>query len=400
MANTSTDQIRAREEEVLFKTYGRYPLWITHGRGCKLYTQAGEEYIDLLAGIAVCNLGHAHPGLIQVLEEQAQRLWHVSNLFYQQEQLELAERLRACSNLGRAFFCNSGAEANEGAIKLARRYQQRVKEEMRYELITLEGSFHGRTLATLTATGQDKVKDGFSPLPEGFVIVPRNDLQALDRAIGPQTAGVMVEIIQGEGGVLPLDREYLRAVQEICNQQGVLFIVDEVQTGMGRSGSWWAHQLYGLEPDIMTVAKALANGLPMGAVLAREEIARGFGPGSHATTFGGGPLLSVVAGKVIELIDDGLVQRAGQLGSELKAELKSVQGHFPDRIAEVRGQGLMLGIELTFQGHSVFEQLLEKGFICNLTQDRVIRLLPPLIVSSAELEGFVRALQDILHKKI
>lgn len=395
----SLARLQEREQRVLCRTYGRYPLAVASASGCTLIDPDGREYLDLLAGIAVCNLGHSHPELLAAMREQAGRLIHVSNLFYQEEQLILAEKLLATCTLDKAFFCNSGAEANEAAIKLARRYMRKVKGREAYEVISLAGSFHGRTLATLTATGQDKVKDGFTPLPEGFQSVPFGNFPALEQAVSGKTAAVLLEIIQGEGGVRPLSDDYLAAVQELCRERGVLLMVDEVQTGMGRSGRFWAHQHTALRPDVLTTSKALANGLPMGAMLCTDEAALGFEPGSHATTFGGGPVPSMVAAKVIDiLLRDDLPGRAARLGELAQGMFREVQAAHPGKITDVRGRGLMLGIELSFPGQDVWRGLLEAGFVLNLTQDRVLRLLPPLVVTEADLRRFSQALSDILEK--
>jgi acetylornithine/N-succinyldiaminopimelate aminotransferase len=393
------EQLKKREQQVLFSTYARYPLAIARGQGTKVYDFSGRQYTDLLSGIAVCALGHAHPEIAEVVAEQARTLTHTSNLFSTEEQLDLAEKLLGTCSLDRVFFCNSGAEANEAAIKLARRYMSKVAGRDAFEIITLEGSFHGRTLGTLAATGQEAIKDGFAPLPTGFVHVPPGDLPALERAMTPRTAGVLLEIVQGEGGVRLLPPEYLRSVQALCRDRSVLFMVDEVQTGMGRTGRMWAHQHEGLQPDIMTTAKGLANGLPMGAMLAVEQLAPGFAPGSHATTFGGGPLLSRVALKVLEIIErDGLVEHAGRMGAFALAELEGVRSQYPDLVRQVRGLGLMIGIELAHSGKEIWSELLQAGYIVNLSHQTVLRLLPPLIVTEDELSGFVHTLKRILSR--
>jgi acetylornithine aminotransferase len=395
----NSEDIKAAEAASLCRTYARYPLAVSRAEGARLFTPEGRAYTDLLAGIAVCNLGHSHPELVEVICSQAKKLIHVSNLFYQEEQVDLARRLLGTSHLGRVFFCNSGAEANEGAIKLARRYMREGRGEERYEIVTLSGSFHGRTLATLTATGQDKIKTGFGPLPEGFVTVPFGDLAAMEAAMNERTAAVLVEMIQGEGGVRPLPADYARGLADLCARRGVLLIVDEIQTGVGRTGKFWAHQHLGLEPDIVTVAKGLAGGLPMGAVMCSEEVSKGFPPGSHGTTFGGNALIAAVAAKVIEVIErDDLCGHAARLGDWMRGRLAELKGRFPEQIADVRVHGLMIGIELTRPGAEVWKALLEAGFVLNLTQDTVLRLLPPLIVTREELEAFVAALETILSK--
>jgi acetylornithine aminotransferase len=391
------DALKAREQASVMSTYGRYPLAVASAGGCRMRDLDGREYVDLLAGIAVCNLGHCHPEVADVVAQQARKLVHVSNVFYQREQVELAEALKATCHMGKVFFCNSGAEANEGAIKLARRYMRTVKNRDAYEIITLTKSFHGRTLATLTATGQDKIKFGFDPLPEGFTTVEAGDIEALRAAVSDKTAAVLLECIQGEGGVKPFPKAYLEAVQALCRQRDILFMIDEVQTGMCRTGKFWAFQNYGLTPDVFTCSKALANGLPMGAVLATDEVAAGFAPGSHATTFGGGALVSAAASKTIEIMNrDKLAERAQRLGDFAKALFAEVAERRPGKIAEIRGLGLMLGIELTFPGADVWKALLDKGFVCNLTQDTVLRLLPPLVVEQDDLKAFAEALEAIL----
>jgi len=393
----NSEDIKHGEEKALCRTYARYPLAVSRGQGTKLITPEGRVYTDLLAGIAVCNLGHSHPELVEVICNQAAKLIHVSNLFYQEEQVSLAMRLLGTSHLERVFFCNSGAEANEGAIKLARRYMREGRGEERFEIITLSGSFHGRTLATLTATGQDKIKTGFGPLPEGFITVPFADLSAMEAAMTDRTAAVLVEMIQGEGGVRPLPEDYARGLAALCAKRGVLLVVDEIQTGVGRTGKFWAHQHLGLTPDIVTVAKGLAGGLPMGAVMCTEEVSKGFPPGSHGTTFGGNALISAVADKVIEIIQrDDLCGRAARLGEWLRGRLGEMKSGFADKIADVRVHGLMVGIELTRPGADVWKALLEKGFVLNLTQDTVLRLLPPLVISEEELEAFCQALESVL----
>jgi len=386
-----------REQASIMNTYGRYPLAVARASGSRLYDLDGREYVDLLGGIAVCNLGHCHPGVAEVIAAKAQELVHVSNLFYQREQVELAEKLKATCHAGKVFFCNSGAEANEGAIKLARRYMRTVKKRDAFEIVTLTGSFHGRTLATLTATGQDKIKQGYEPLPEGFVTVPAGDIEAMDKAVTGRTAAVLLEVIQGEGGVKPFPREYLEAVAKLCRERDVLFMVDEVQTGLCRTGKFWAFQNYDLTPDVFTCAKGLANGLPMGAVLATDAVAAGFVPGAHATTFGGGALVAAAACRVIDIMnEDDLAGRAATTGVYALSLFRGIQARYPRKIAEVRGLGLMIGIELTFPGEAVWKALLARGFVCNLTQGRVLRLLPPLVISQDDIKAFADVLFEII----
>ena len=391
------EELKKREAQVMCQTYGRYPLAISTAKGTTLVDYEGKTYLDLLAGISVCNLGHSHPEIVEVMRRQAEKLVHVSNLFYQEEQVVLAEKLLPLTGLDRVFFCNSGAEANEGAIKLARRYMQEVQGRDAYEIITLEKSFHGRTLATLTATGQEKIKRGFGPFPAGFTTVPFEDITALGQAITSKTAAVMVEVIQGEGGIRPLSDAYLQQVAALCKERDILFIVDEIQTGMGRTGDFWAHQRSGIKPDIFTAAKALANGLPMGAVFCTKSVAEAFGPGSHGTTFGGGAFVAAIATKVLEIMErDDIVAKCRDLGTWFMQECAILQKEFPEKITELRGRGLMLGIELAFPGHDVWKALLDMGFVLNLTQERVLRLLPPLVITREELAVFIRALRKVL----
>jgi acetylornithine aminotransferase len=394
------DTIQAREKSLLFTTYNRYPLHIRKASGTKLYDAEGREYTDLLAGISVCNLGHCPLELAETICDQAKRLVHVSNLFYQEEQLELAERLLATCSLERVFFCNSGAEANEAAIKMARRYMQKVRGRQAFEVLSLQNSFHGRTLGTLAATGQEKIKEGFHPLPEGFRTVQATTVEDMEQAISDQTAGVLLEVVQGEGGVQPLSETYLRDLRELCRQRDILFMVDEIQTGMGRSGKMWAHQHLDLQPDVFTVAKALANGLPIGAMIASEEVGAAFGPGAHGTTFGGGALVSGAASAVLRIMErDGLCGRAAEMGAVAQDRLRQVQSRHPEAVSAVRGLGLMLGVELSYPAQPVWERLLQQGYVCNVTQERVLRLLPPLIISREEIEGFASALETALHQE-
>lgn len=397
---TKYENLVTKEQKSICHTYGRYPVDVTRAKDSRLWDLAGKEYIDLLSGISVVNIGHCREELVEVMTEQARKLVQVSNLFYQEEQVECAEKLLATCDADKVFFCNSGAEANEAAIKLARKYMRTVKNRDAYEIITLEGSFHGRTLATLTATGQTgPIKDGFAPLPEGFKHVPTGDIEALKNTISDKTAAVMIEMVQGEGGIKPLPADYVKAIEELVAEKDILLIVDEVQSGLCRTGKWWAHQHYGVTPHIFTSAKALANGLPMGAMLATEEIAKGFTPGSHATTFGGGALVAKVASKVIDIMnDDKLADRAAEMGNFFTAEALKLQEKFPGKIKSVRGLGLMLGVELSFNGNEIFAQLREKGFILNLTKETILRLLPALTIEKADLTAFLSTLEELLAK--
>lgn len=391
------DQLKHREETLLCRTYGRYPLAVDHAAGSRLWDVDGKEYVDLLAGIAVTALGHCNEELAEIMARQARKLVHVSNLFYQQEQLDLAERLLSTCHMDKAFFCNSGAEANEAAIKLARRYMQRVKNRDAFEVITLSGCFHGRTLATVAATGQQRFQDGFQPIPQGFKQVPWGDRNALRAAVTPQTAAILVEMVQGEGGIRPMTTEYAREIEALCREKDILFMVDEVQAGLCRTGKFWAFQHFGITPDVLTTAKSLAGGVPMGTMLASDDAARGFATGSHASTFGGGALASAVADKCVEiLLRDKLADRAAALGARFMDRIRDVAQRHPDAIREVRGLGLMIGIDLAFPGKDVWEELLRRGFICNLTHETVLRLLPALTIAEKDLNDFATVLEDIL----
>lgn len=398
--STSFEKLKSREETLLCRTYGRYPLAIARGEGARLYDFEGKEYIDLLAGIAVTNIGHCRPELADVMAEQARKLVHVSNLFYQEEQLDLAEKILATCHFNKAFFCNSGAEANEAAIKICRRYAQRVKGRDAGEIITFTGAFHGRTLATVAATGQAKFADGFAPIPQGFKQVAWGDLKALEAAISDNTAGVLVEVVQGEGGIRPMTEEFAKGVERICREKDILFMVDEIQTGLCRTGKFWAHQLFDLKPDVMTCAKALANGLPMGAMLCTDEVSKGFEPGSHATTFGAGATMSAVAAKVIDImVEDKLDERAAELGEYAMNQFRQIGQRIPGSIEEVRGYGLMIGIVLAEDGKDIWEALISRGFILNLTQERVLRLVPPLVLTKEDIDLFAQSLEELLLKK-
>ena len=388
--------IKQAADKVIANTYARYPLALVRGQGATVYDEQGQGYTDFIAGIAVCNLGHAHPKLVSVLTEQARTLWHVSNLFYTEPQTRLAEWLVAHSFADRVFFANSGAEANEAAIKLARKYFNAKGESDRYRVVSMQQSFHGRTMATLSATGQEKVRKGFDPVLDGFDFVPYNDIEALRRTVGPDTCAVMLEPIQGEGGVICPDPEFLPQVRQICDTMGSLLIFDEVQTGIGRTGKLFAHEHFGITPDIMTLAKALANGLPIGAMLATEKVAEAFGPGSHATTFGGTPLVTSVALAVLRILtEEGVLEQSQQMGAYLRRGLDDLQKKH-DAIRSVRGFGLMLGVELSIDGAPIVKGCMQNGYLINCVQEKVLRLAPPLIITPHEIDGLIQCLDALL----
>ncbi len=391
-----TADVMKLADQVMAATYQRLPVAFEKGRGCKLWDTAGQAYTDFVAGIAVCNLGHAHPRISAAVSRQAETLLHVSNLYYTLPQVDLAAWLVENSFADRVFFGNSGAEANEAAIKLARRYFKDRGEKSRFRIVTMERSFHGRTMATLSATGQEKVRKGFEPVLEGFDFVPFNDAEALRARIGPATCAVMLEPIQGEGGVRCPDAEYLQAVRKICDETGALLIFDEIQTGMGRTGALFAYQHFGIEPDIMTLAKALANGLPIGAMLARETVAAAFSIGSHASTFGGTPIVAAAALEVCKiLVEEQVIENGNAAGSYFKEKLLELKGRHAV-IEDVRGLGLLLGMKLKIDGAPLVKECMQKGFLINCIQDRILRFIPPLIISEKEIDELVECLEEIL----
>ena len=390
-----TAEIMQRADQLMAATYQRFPVAFEKGRGCKLWDTAGRSYTDFVAGIAVCNLGHAHPRIREAVCRQAETLLHVSNLYYTLPQVDLAAWLVEHSFAERVFFGNSGAEANEAAIKLARKYFNDRGEKNRFRIVTMERSFHGRTLATLSATGQEKVRKGFDPILDGFDFVPFNDIAALQAQIGPATCAVMLEPIQGEGGVRCPDKKYLQAVRKICDETGALLIFDEIQTGMGRTGQLFSYKHFGIEPDIMTLAKALANGLPIGAMLASEKIAVAFGPGSHASTFGGTPIVTAAALEVCKtLVEENIIDSGKTAGSYFKDKLLALKDRHAI-IEDVRGLGLLLGMKLKIDGAPVVKQCMQNGFLINCIQDRILRFIPPLIISEKEIDQLVACLDGI-----
>jgi acetylornithine aminotransferase len=389
----------AQADRVIAKTYKRFPIVIRSGSGCTLHDTEGRSYTDFVAGIAVCNLGHAHPAITRALTAQAQTLWHVSNLYYTVPQVELAAWLVANSFADRTFFCNSGAEANEAAIKLARKYYSERGQNHRFRIITMEQSFHGRTMATLSATGQDKIKKGFDPVLDGFDYAPFNDPVALRNKIGPETCAVMLEPVQGEGGVRCPDPDYLKVVRQICDENDLLLIFDEIQTGMGRTGRLFAYEHFAVEPDIMTLAKALANGLPIGAMLAKEQVADAFGPGAHASTFGGTPIVTAAALEVCKTLLEGKVIEQGRQRAEyFKEKLLDLKKRHA-AIVDVRGLGLLLGIKLDFKAESMVSQCMQRGFLINCIQENILRFVPPLIIKESEVDALVDCLDELLREK-
>lgn len=394
--NMDTKAIIALSQQYVMDTYKRYPVAFVRGEGCYLYDAEGKRYLDLLAGIAVNGLGHGNPKIAAVVAEQAAKLIHTSNLFYVQSQAELAQKLCEHSFAGKAFFCNSGAEANEAAVKLARKHQKKAKGPDCFSIVAMEKSFHGRTLGMISATGQDKIKKGFEPLLPGFTHVPFNDLPALRAAVTPQTCAVLVEPVQGEGGVSFPTENYLRDVKALCEENGALLILDEVQTGLGRTGKLFAYQHSGVEPDILTVAKSLGTGLPIGACLATDAVAATFEPGDHASTFGGNFLVCEAAKAYLDiLLQPGFLEGVNRVGNYFLEGLRTLQKKHPV-IREVRGKGLMLGATLSVPGAPVVLEGLKRGLILNCTQDTVLRFVPPLILSEKEADEGLAVLDGIL----
>jgi acetylornithine/N-succinyldiaminopimelate aminotransferase len=388
-------EIINKADKVIAKTYNRFPIVITKGKGCTLWDSDGRAYTDFVAGIAVCNLGHAHPRVAKALSKQAKILFHVSNLYYTLPQIELASWLVNNSFADRVFFCNSGAEANEAAIKLVRKYFNDKGEEGRCRIIAMEKSFHGRTMATLSATGQEKIRKGFDPVLGGFDFVPFNDIEALRSKINPSTCAVIIEPIQGEGGVRCPAPEYLKNVRRICDETGILLIFDEIQTGLGRTGKLFAYENFGIEPDVMTLAKALANGLPIGAMLAKEHIAEVFVPGSHASTFGGTPVVTAASLEVVKiLIEENIIDYGRKIGEYFKQRLFWLKDRH-ESIIDVRGIGLLLGMKIKIDGGKVVKACMDRGFLINCIQGNILRFIPPLIIGKEEIDSLTACLDEL-----
>ena len=394
-----TEELKDFAAKYLMQTYARQPISIVRGRGAKVYDMEGREYIDFVGGIAVNILGHGHPDLVQAIQRQAAQLIHVSNLYYTEPQVRLAQMLVDHSCADRVFFCNSGAEANEAAIKLARRYGHEKHGANRFEIITMKNSFHGRTMATLTATGQEKVQKGFEPLVPGFVYAPFNDFAALESLVTDKTTAIMLEPIQGEGGVHVADQAYLKSLRELCTQKDILLIFDEVQTGMGRTGTLFAYEQLGVEPDIMTLAKGLGGGMPIGACLAKEAVAAVFTAGTHASTFGGNPLACAAGLAVCRILIEGRVlEQARRMGDYLSKGLAD----FKDRhraVRDVRGLGLLQGLEVEIDAKAVVADCLTRGVLVNATSERVLRFVPPLIITQAEIDRVLEILSSIFNQR-
>ncbi|MBN2179414.1 MAG: acetylornithine transaminase [Deltaproteobacteria bacterium] len=393
-----TEELISASNEFIMNTYGRLPVILVRGDGVRVWDSDGREYIDFLAGIAVCSLGHSHARVVNAIKEQAEVLTHVSNIYHIEPQIRMARLLVENSFADKVFFCNSGAEANEAAIKLARKYAHERMKGNKYEIITMKNSFHGRTLTTVAATGQEKFHHGFEPLPKGFKYVPFDDIDALEGAISEKTCGIMLEPIQGEGGVRIPSTDYLARVRRLCDEKGILLLFDEVQTGMGRTGDLFAYEKSGIEPDIMTLAKALGNGFPLGAMLAKNEVASAFEPGSHASTFGGN-LLAMAAGIAVmeTMLQDGILENCREQGAYFVERLEGLKTKYPV-IREIRGRGLMIGVELSCEGGGIVHEALKKGVLMNCTCGNVLRFVPPLVITGEDVDSVIDVLDEILER--
>lgn len=392
----NSNEIKELAGKVIMQTYGRYDLALASGDGTTLTDPEGNNYLDFVSGLAVASLGHANKELADVMVEQARKLVHVSNLYFTEPQVLLAKALVDNSFADRVFFCNSGAEANEAAIKLARKYSFDKYGEGRHKFLSMKDSFHGRTMSTIAVTGQPDKHVGFTPLMNGIKFLPLNDTEALREALTDEVCAVIIEPIQGEGGVNKGRPEYLEAMRQLCTEKDVLLIFDEIQVGMGRTGSLFAYEQYGVEPDIMTLAKALANGLPIGAALAREEVAATFGPGTHASTFGGTPLVCAVANAVMEkMTAPGFLENVREMGEYFIGKLEEIVAKHEFAL-EVKGRGLILGLKVSFPGGDVVNSLMQKGFLINCIQGSILRFLPPLTITTAEIDRLIPVLEGTL----
>jgi len=401
---TSANSIQAQDVIQMDADYvmhfvNRQPAVFIRGEGMKLWDADGKEYLDFLAGIAVCGLGHCHAKLVEAISRQASELMHVCNLYYVPQQPELAKRLTKLSGLGKSFFCNSGAEANEAAIKLARKWAKENYCPERYEIVTAEGSFHGRTMATVTATAQPKYHQGFEPMVPGFKYVPFNDFNAMEAAVSDKTCAIMIEPIQGESGVRIGSQEYIRGVRQLCDDTGTLLILDEIQTGLGRTGKWFAHEHYGIKPDIMTLAKTLGGGFPIGACMATDEVAKAFVPGNHASTFGGNPLACAAAIATLDVMEEErLIENSAEVGAYLLGKLAELKDQRQD-IVEVRGKGLMAAIEFSRDyAPAVGAGCLWRGLIVNAIGQNTLRFLPPLIAKKEHVDSALRILIEAVSE--
>lgn len=394
----TNEEIFAKDKSDYLPVFARYNIVLDHGDGPYVYDTKGKKYIDFLAGIAVNVVGHNYKPLVEAVSKQAGKMIHCSNLYYTEVQVEAAEKLKKLSGMDKVFFGNSGAEANEGAIKLARKYATNINPE-KIQIISALHSFHGRTLATLTATGQDHYHHGFGPLPAGFDYVPYNDIQALEAKMSDKTCAVMLEAIQGEGGVHVPDPDYLPKVRALCDKYNAVLIFDEVQCGMGRTGTFFGCQQFGVKPDIVTLAKGLAGGVPIGAFMATDKVANAFHAGDHGSTFGGNPLACAASCVVLDaLIDGNLMENAKEIGAYLQSKFEEYKAKYPNLIKEVRGRGLILGMELTRPGREIANECLDYGAIINCTAGNVLRFVPPLNITKAHVDELISVLDKVLPK--
>jgi predicted acetylornithine/succinylornithine family transaminase len=394
-------QIIEQSEKIFIPTYSRFPIILRKGRGVRVWDVNGKEYLDFLAGIAVNVLGHCPRKVVMAVQKQVQRLIHVSNLYYTEPQLNLAKILIQNSFADRVFFCNSGTEANEGALKLARIYMKNKFGQKRYEFIAAKNSFHGRTFGSLSVTGQEKYHQGFEPLLQGIKFVPFNDADAIEKEINEKTCAVILEPIQAEGGINIPSKNYLKKVREICNKHQILLILDEVQTGMGRTGKLFAYEHFGIEPDIMTLAKGLGGGIPIGAILTKEEIAKAFGPKTHASTFGGNPVACASAVATLEtILEDGyLLDYCQRISKYFIKKVSAMKEKYPEKIKEIRGMGLLVGIELNFNGNDIVKKCMEKGLLIGTAGDgSVLRFTPPLIIEKEDVDEAISILDKVIRE--
>jgi len=395
----TTDELIALSDKYIMSTYKRFPIVLVRGSGAKVWDSNGKEYIDFVAGIAVCSLGHSHPKVVEAIKKQVETLTHVSNLYHIEPQILYARQLMENSFAHKAFFCNSGAEANEAAIKLARKYAYENTGKGKYELITMKDSFHGRTMATVTATGQTKFQVGFAPLLEGFKYVPFDNISVLSDAITDKTCGVMLEPIQGEGGVKIPDDKYLSEVRRICDEKGILMILDEIQVGMGRTGTLFAYEHYKVKPDIVTLAKAVGNGFPIGVMMATDRVASAFQPGSHASTFGGNPLAMAAALATLETImNDGILENVRKVGAYFIKRLHEMKNK-SSIIKDIRGRGLIIGIEISIEGSQIVNACMDRGLLINCVGGNVLRFVPPLTITEKDVNAAVAILGEVIGDK-
>lgn len=384
-----TNEIIEKCDKYIMNTYGREPIVLDHGHKQYIYDTDGNKYLDFFAGVAVNNIGQTDDRIVETISTQAKKMVHCSNIYYNEPAEILAEKLTEITGLDRVFFSNSGAEANETAIKLARKYTGKG------DVITAQESFHGRTMLTITATGQEKYKLPFKPLPPGFKHVPFADFDAIVENTDENTAAIMLEVVQGEGGINVASKEYFKKVEEFCKEKNILFIIDEVQTGVGRCGEFLASQVYDLKPDIVSLAKGLGSGVPIGATLAKEEVSKAFEPGDHGSTFGGNPLACAVGSKTIDIIkEDKILENTKEMGYYIKEKLYELKNKY-DFIVDIRGEGLLVGLELNFEGGVIVEEMREKGVLINCTAGKVLRFAPPLIITKEDIDEMVKILDEV-----